>query len=225
MQSAEGPCTAARDIPFDVLTTRRLSNRGASDVQSDRDVAVIGKFAASSEADFTTTVDGTAKDLDIVAVFDENGIVAIVREIDVLDSCTTRLRYAEYAASATARDDLVDIDVGVVCAIRVLTVVVRHAKGRVAIPGGNIGAVDEANPRVGRLLYQQATLADITRDDLGDVEPVDVPSLHCVAARAPVTSMMPIVTFEFAAWSRSKRMPNPPLRFIVMFPSQRPRVP
>jgi len=107
----------------------------------------------------------------------------------------------------------------------------------------NVVAVDETDARICGGLEKEAGLANVARDDLVDGEAVNIPCLNGVASctsyvddlnkmqlsvsreMVRVRVRTSIVTLEFAAWSRSKRMPRPPLRFMVILPSFRPVVP
>ncbi|CRK36753.1 hypothetical protein BN1708_007182 [Verticillium longisporum] len=175
----------AGEVPGGVVAAGGLADRGVVDAQGDGDVAVVGELGAGREADLAAAVDGAAADLDVVAVLDEDGVVAVVGEVDVANGGAAGLGDAEDAAAAAARDDAVDVDVaGGVLADRVAAVAVGEAQGAVAGAGADVVAVDEADLRVGRRLDQEAGLAAVARDDLVDVEAVDVPRLDGVAAGA-----------------------------------------
>src|SRR5690606_23425601 len=135
-------------------------------------------------ADLASAVDGAALDGDVVAVLDEDRVVAVVRQIDVADDHAPGLGDAEDAASAAARDDVAHPDVRVIAAVGLLAVVVGHAEGRVTGAGADVGAVDGADPSVGGVLDQQSGLAHVAGGDPADLESVDVPRLHRVAVRA-----------------------------------------
>lgn len=81
----------ASDGKASILPTGVLTNRSIVDSQAQRDVTIVGELSSSCKANFTSPIDSSALDVDIVAVFDENGIVAIASEIDISDLCAARL--------------------------------------------------------------------------------------------------------------------------------------
>lgn len=172
----------ASDGPANVLTARRLADRVVVDFESDRNVAVVGELVARGQTNLTTSLDSAAINLDVVAVLNENGIVAVIGQVERLDFSGTRLGNAEKATATTTGDDLVDENVCLVLAVGALAVVVGEAESAVSGTCTDVATVDETDLGVGGLLDEKATLADVAGDNLVDLETIDVPGLNSVAA-------------------------------------------
>lgn len=172
----------ASDGPADVLTARRLADRVVVDFEGNRNVAVVGELVASGQTNLTASLDSAAVNLHVVAVLDKDGVVAVVSQVDSLDFSGTGLGNAENATATTAGDDLVDENVCLVLAVGALAVVVGESEGAVTSACTDVATVDETDLGVGGLLDEEAGLADVTGDNLVDLETVDVPGLDGVAA-------------------------------------------
>lgn len=166
---AKGPRAATREGPVDVGTTWRLPNSGVGGGKGDPYVLGDRELRARRDTDFATVADGSTTNGEVVAVLDEDGVVAVVGEVDGGDDRSAGLRNAEDSTSTAAGNDLVDVDVGVVVAVGVLAVVVGHAEGGVTVAGSDVLAVHETNPSIGGLLEEQATLAHVASVDGVDV--------------------------------------------------------
>ena len=172
----------AREVPANVLTTGVLDDVVVVDLDTQEDAAVVGELAAGSKTDVTAAIDNTALDGQVVAVLDEDGVVAVVGQVDTVDAGGAGHGDAEDSAPAATGLDLVDEDVGGgVAAVGDLAVVVGHTECGVAVACSDVVAVDEADLGVGDLLEQETALANVTGNDSANVEAVDVPGLNGVA--------------------------------------------
>lgn len=178
---ADVPCTIACQGPVAVVSARGLANSCAIDLERDPEVASVSKLCASRDAHLATAVDSSAIDPDIVAVLNQDSVVAVVGKVNSGDSGTTRFTDAEDATTATARLDPVNVYVGVVVAVCVASVAVGEAKCAIAGASTDVVAVDKADLDVDRVLEQQARLADIAGNNLINGQAVNVPGLDSVA--------------------------------------------
>ena len=179
---ANVPRAVARERPVGVISARGLANRGAVHPQRDPQVAGVGELGASRDTDLAAPVDGAPADREVVAVLDEDRVVAVIGEVDALDDSTPGLGDTEDATATATGDDLGDVHVGVVVPVGVAAVLVGKAEGCIACACSYVVAVDQVHLRVPGVLEQQAGLTDVSGDDLIDRQTVDVPGLNRVAA-------------------------------------------
>lgn len=174
----------ALDVELHVLAAGALPDRVIVDFNSQRNVPRVRKLRPGRDPHLTTTIDLSTLNGDVVAVLNEDSVVAIVGEIDVLDHSAARLGNAEDATSATTRDDFVDVDVRRVRAVSVAAVLVREAQSSIASTSSNVGAIDKTDFGVSSVLDEQAAFTDVFCDDGGDGQAVDVPGFDGVRASA-----------------------------------------
>jgi len=126
--STERPGATPSKLPICVRPTWTFS-RGPIDSHRDPNILVIRKLGSSGQSHLVGGAARAASDGDVVAVLDQDRIVAVVGEVDGSDDDAAGLRHAEDAAAAAARVHFVNVYVGVVVAVRVLAVVVGHTEG------------------------------------------------------------------------------------------------
>lgn len=208
-----GPPSITGKSPAAIFSARRLANIRAVDPEGDRGITSVSELCASSDTDFATAADGSAADSKIVAVLDQDSVVAVVGKIHSGDDYATRLTDAEDTTTAATRPDPIDEDVGGVGAACEASVAVGESNGAVARASADVVTIDEADVDIDGVLEQQARLADVTGDDLVDLQAVNVPGLDSVTIilcqlsyrrqltqptylLAPVTRISPILTFD-----------------------------
>jgi hypothetical protein len=167
-----------------VLTARRLANGVIVHLQRNRNVLIVRELRPRRQPHFATTTHLSTLDSKVVAILNQQGVVAIIRQINIADYSATRLRDTKDASSATARHDFIDVRVGVVLPVRQLAVVVREAQRRVPSICADITSIHKLDARIPRILQQQPTLAHIPRDHGIYRQAVNIPRLDRVAAGA-----------------------------------------
>lgn len=102
-------------VRMGILTT--LSHSSSINLDGYRDVPAVCKFGPGGKTNFTTPANGTGLDVDIVAVLEQDGVVASVGDIDGANLHTTRSRDTEDSATTTTSLDTVDLDISCVSAV------------------------------------------------------------------------------------------------------------
>lgn len=178
---ANVPRTVTGKSPVAVISTRRLANSRPINPERDPEITGVGELCASSNTHLATAANSSATDGDVVAVLNQDSVIAVVGEINCGDDSRTRLADAEDTASAAPRLDPVNVDVGVVVAVCVASITVGEAEGTIAGTSANVVAVDKSDVDVDGVLEQQTRLADVAGNDLVDLQAIDVPGLDSVA--------------------------------------------
>lgn len=174
------PTGVSRDVKPAVLSARLLPYRVVVDSQSETDIAIVRELRTGGKANLSSSIDGTTADIKVVAVLYEDGVISVVCKIDALDDDSTRLRDTKDATPTAARDYPLDVDVGVVVAIELASLVCK-AKGSIPITSRNILAIDEIDPGVGNFLEEESAFTHIAGNNLVDGEAIDIPGLDAVA--------------------------------------------
>src|SRR5690606_12975210 len=149
------------------------------------DVARRRELVSGGDAHLAPAVHdaGGAGDRDVVAVLDEDRVVARTRDVDLVDHRTAALGHAEDAASTAACLDASDPDVGGV-SIADPPVAVGETQSGVAGARAGLVGVDPAHSRVPGVVQQKARLSGIPGGDPIDGQAVDPVRLHAVRAGA-----------------------------------------
>jgi hypothetical protein len=83
------------DVGLTVIVDLMFTSQGrltyARTVQfgSNSQVLAVRELGASQDADFASVVNSAAFDVDIAVVFEQDGVIAVARQIDRLDLCTS----------------------------------------------------------------------------------------------------------------------------------------
>ena len=102
-------------VRMGILTA--LSHSSSINLNRDRDVPAVCKFGPGGKTNFTTAANSTSLDVDIVAVLEQDGVVASVGDIDGANLHTTRSRDTENSATTTTSLDTVDLDISCVSTV------------------------------------------------------------------------------------------------------------
>lgn len=179
---ADSPCSISRQSPVDVITTGALPNSSTINPQRNPHILVIWELASSSNSDLAASIDGSTTDANVIAILQQDRIIAVISQIHGLDDSSTTLGNAKDSTTASSGIDLIDIDVGVVVSIGVLTIIVSHSEGSISIASSDVVAVNETDPSISGGLEEQSALSDITSVYSIDVQSINVPCLYSVAS-------------------------------------------